>query len=163
MPYTYGTGRWIGRASDAETWGRDAMAHAGADGYRDEETTGTRTPAPPLLRLYPYAEYMRPSTGPACYFADVVDGLREADAAEMADLRAELDAARAREQQLLTECAGYDIDDLLARAAKLREAAGNYMSQFGQALEAHGIPFTDAQDTADRELRAALAEGEPRG
>lgn len=42
MPYTYGTGRWIGRASDAETWGRDAMAHEGADGYRDEETTVKR-------------------------------------------------------------------------------------------------------------------------
>lgn len=92
MPYMYGTGRWIGRASDAETWGRDAMAHAGADGDRDADTTGTRTPAPPLLRLYPYAEYMRPSTGPACYFADVVDGLREADAAEMADVRAEVES-----------------------------------------------------------------------
>ena len=35
---------------------------------------------------------------------------------------AELDAARAREQQLVAEleCAGHDIDDLLAREAKLR-------------------------------------------
>lgn len=47
-----------------------------------------------------------------------------------------------------------------AREAKLREAAQNYMAQFGQALEAHGIPYTSAQATADHELRAALAEGE---
>lgn len=46
---------------------------------------------PTPLRLYPYAEVLRPYNGPPCYFADVIDGLREADAAEMAALQTEVD------------------------------------------------------------------------
>jgi len=54
--------------------------------------------------------------------------------------------------------------------ARVREAADellvaleNYMSAFGQALEAHGIPFNDQQRAADSRARAALAKakGEP--
>lgn len=46
-------------------------------------------------------------------------------------------------------------DDLVA-------ALHEYMSQFGQALEAYGIAFTDSQKIADAKARAALARaGEP--
>jgi hypothetical protein len=38
----------------------------------------------------------------------------------------------------------------------LKAAAEYYMSQFGQALEAHGIPYEAAQIEADTRLRAAL-------
>lgn len=41
---------------------------------------------------------------------------------------------------------------------KLSEAARYYMSQFGQALEAHGIPFGPEQIEADRYLREALGD-----
>jgi len=46
---------------------------------------------------------------------------------------------------------------------ELLVALENYMSAFGQALEAHGIPFGDQQRAADSEARAALAKakGEP--
>ena len=53
-----------------------------------------------------------------------------------------------------------ELDAARAREAKLREKAQNYMSQFGQALEAHGIPYEAAQSEADAALRSALAEGE---
>jgi hypothetical protein len=43
-------------------------------------------------------------------------------------------------------------------AEGLVTAAQDYMSQFGQALEAHGIPYGPAQVEADEKLRAALAE-----
>lgn len=57
------------------------------------------------------------ATGPFCGQC-----YEEGPYATIAALRAELDAARAREQQLVAEleCAGHDIDDLLAREAKLR-------------------------------------------
>ncbi len=42
-------------------------------------------------------------------------------------------------------------------AAKLVEATQAYMSQFGQALEANGIPYGPAQQEADANVRAALA------
>lgn len=40
--------------------------------------------------------------------------------------------------------------------AELREAAQDYMSAFGQALEACGIPFGEQQRRADERIRAAL-------
>ena len=52
------------------------------------------------------------------------------------------------------------LDAARAREAKLRAAARNYMSQFGQALEANEIPYERYQQEADAALRAALAEGE---
>jgi hypothetical protein len=39
----------------------------------------------------------------------------------------------------------------------LRMAAQNYMAAFGQALEAHGIPYGPQQKEADEQLRAALS------
>lgn len=42
--------------------------------------------------------------------------------------------------------------------AELLEAIGDYMSQFGQALNAYGVPFQDAQIAADVRLRAAIAK-----
>ena len=41
---------------------------------------------------------------------------------------------------------------------KLEQAARHYMSVFGQALEAHGIPFSKDQLNADAALREALME-----
>ena len=58
---------------------------------------------------------------------------------------------------------GAELDAARAREAKLREAAQNYMSQFGQALEAHGLFCGPQQEVADNDLRAALAEGEDCG
>lgn len=43
-----------------------------------------------------------------------------------------------------------------AENAKLREALGNYMAQFGQALEAHGLTYGEAQIKADADARKAL-------
>ncbi|MGL4640563.1 MAG: hypothetical protein ACRCVX_12650 [Shewanella sp.] len=40
--------------------------------------------------------------------------------------------------------------------AALVEAAGDYRSQFGQALEAHGISYTKRQADADEALFTAL-------
>ncbi len=40
----------------------------------------------------------------------------------------------------------------------LVSAAGEYTSQFGQALEAHGIPYGPAQIAAAERLRATLAK-----
>lgn len=45
---------------------------------------------------------------------------------------------------------------LRARIAELEKASTLYMSQFGQALEAYKIPFTQTQRDADEALRAAL-------
>lgn len=53
-----------------------------------------------------------------------------------------------------------DYIQLQARELALREAARVYMSQFGQALEAYGIPYREAQEKADADLRAVLAEGD---
>jgi hypothetical protein len=45
-------------------------------------------------------------------------------------------------------------DKIVAQA--LYKALQYYMSQYGQALEAHGIALGDAQETADKDARAAL-------
>ena len=45
---------------------------------------------------------------------------------------------------------------LLKPSDKLSAAAWYYMSQFGQALDAHGIPYGPSQIEADRNLREAL-------
>lgn len=42
--------------------------------------------------------------------------------------------------------------------ADLLEALKEYMSQFGQGLEAHGIPLGPAQHKADEKARAAIAK-----
>jgi hypothetical protein len=42
--------------------------------------------------------------------------------------------------------------------AELVAALGNYMSQFGQALEAHGIPHGPHQQEAHDQATAALAK-----
>lgn len=47
---------------------------------------------------------------------------------------------------------------LIAAAPELLAALGFYMSQFGQALEAHGIPFGPEQIAADTQARAAIAK-----
>jgi len=51
---------------------------------------------------------------------------------------------------------------LIASAPDLYEALVEYVSAFGQALEAHNIPFGAAQRHSDRKARAALrkARGE---
>ena len=61
-------------------------------------------------------------------------------------------------------CAGYTALDFQAwfnaqQAAitAARVALEEYMSQFGQALEAHDIPFGPDQKAADAQARAALA------
>ncbi len=43
---------------------------------------------------------------------------------------------------------------------KLKLALEKYMSAFGQALEAHGIPFQEQQIMADRQAREALAQSQ---
>jgi hypothetical protein len=40
----------------------------------------------------------------------------------------------------------------------LKEALANYMAAFGQALEAHGIPYGQQQIDADKQAREALAQ-----
>ncbi len=45
---------------------------------------------------------------------------------------------------------------LCAAAPDLFEALKGYMSQFGQALDAHGIAWSDAQIQADRAARSAI-------
>ena len=40
----------------------------------------------------------------------------------------------------------------------MQRALENYMAAFGQALEAHGIPYSQQQQTADKEARTALAQ-----
>ena len=49
---------------------------------------------------------------------------------------------------------------LIAAAPELLEALLEYMSQFGQALEANDIPFGPAQQSADAKARAAIAKAE---
>lgn len=51
---------------------------------------------------------------------------------------------------------------LIAAAPELLDAIKEYMSQFGQALEAHGIPFDPSQSAADAKARAAIAKAEGR-
>ena len=53
-----------------------------------------------------------------------------------------------------------DANALLASHKALVSALGNYMSQFGQALDAHGISYGPAQQAADIEARSALAQAE---
>lgn len=43
------------------------------------------------------------------------------------------------------------------REARLVDAFQEYRSQFGQALEAHNIPYGDAQQSAEDKARQALA------
>lgn len=55
----------------------------------------------------------------------------------------------------------YGCDKALTYAMDLRidaltTAVWQYMSQFGQALDAHGIPYGPAQIEADRNLREVL-------
>ena len=47
---------------------------------------------------------------------------------------------------------------LVERVKELERALGDYMSAFGQALEAHGILFAQQQICADEMARAALAK-----
>lgn len=100
------------------------------------------------------------------------------DSDEVQRLKAELAAAKVTAFTTCPNC-GAGLDDgqcreciesdawlreqnatLKARVQRLTDAAHNYMSQFGQALDANDIPYTQAQESVDRELRAALAEGE---
>jgi len=50
------------------------------------------------------------------------------------------------------------ITKLEAEKAELVEAVSQYMAQFGQALDANGIAYGDAQTSADARLRATLAK-----
>lgn len=50
--------------------------------------------------------------------------------------------------------------NLISAAPDLRAALLYYMSQFGQALEAHGIPYGPAQIAADAQARAAIAKAD---
>jgi hypothetical protein len=43
----------------------------------------------------------------------------------------------------------------------LKEALANYMAAFGQALEAHGIPYGQQQIDADKQAREALEQPDP--
>ncbi len=49
------------------------------------------------------------------------------------------------------------IEKLRAENEALRKALENYMSQFGQALDANGIAYGPAQQAADADARAALS------
>ena len=50
---------------------------------------------------------------------------------------------------------------LVERVKELEKAMGEYMSAFGQALEAHGILFAQQQISADGMARAALSKSLP--
>lgn len=50
-----------------------------------------------------------------------------------------------------------EVRKLRAENEALRKALENYMSQFGQALEANGIAYGPAQQAADDDARTALA------
>jgi len=52
------------------------------------------------------------------------------------------------------------IEALTAEVERKDAALQFYMSQFGQALEAHGIPFTEAQKAAHEQASAALKGGQ---
>lgn len=60
-------------------------------------------------------------------------------------------SSKARESEFFRS---YDL--LIAERDGLRAALEEYMSQFGQALEAYGIPYGPAQKAADVSARAAL-------
>ena len=49
---------------------------------------------------------------------------------------------------------------LIAAAPELLAALRVYMAEFGQGLEAHGIPFSASQAAADEYARAAIAKAE---
>ena len=83
--------------------------------------------------------------------------------ASRAKWRAEQDAQRAREQAASEAAAEQKrrsdaYDQLVDRVKELERALGEYMSAFGQALEAHGIRFAQQQLAADSMARAALAK-----
>ena len=76
----------------------------------------------------------------------------EADRTKRAAERAE-----AAEQKRRADCYG----QLVGRVKELEEALREYMSAFGQALEAHGIQFAQQQVIADELARAALSKSLP--
>jgi hypothetical protein len=49
------------------------------------------------------------------------------------------------------------VEALTRERDALRSALAGYMSQFGQALDAHGIPYGPSQQEADADARKALA------
>lgn len=51
---------------------------------------------------------------------------------------------------------------LIAAAPELLDALREYMSQFGQGLDAHGLPYGPSQAEADRKARAVIAKAEGR-
>lgn len=53
---------------------------------------------------------------------------------------------------------GLTPSQLVGRVKELEEALREYMSAFGQALEAHGIQFAQQQVIADELARAALSK-----
>jgi hypothetical protein len=58
------------------------------------------------------------------------------------------------------------VEALTRERDALRSALAGYMSQFGQALDAHGIPYGPSQQEADADARKALAppdDGAPGG
>jgi hypothetical protein len=50
-----------------------------------------------------------------------------------------------------------ELTEVTEQRDRLAEALQDYMSAFGQCLEAHGIPMTEQQTVADTNARAALA------
>ena len=56
---------------------------------------------------------------------------------------------------------GLSPRQLVERVKELEEALREYMSAFGQALEAHGIQFAQQQVIADELARAALSKSLP--
>lgn len=56
---------------------------------------------------------------------------------------------------------GLSPRQLVGRVKELEEALREYMSAFGQALEAHGIQFAQQQVIADELARAALSKSLP--
>ena len=51
----------------------------------------------------------------------------------------------------------YELTAVTDQRDRLAEALQDYMSAFGQGLEAHGIPMTEQQTVADTNARSALA------
>lgn len=89
--------------------------------------------------------------------AAVVDWQESADEAQMA-----ANARLIAEAGTVAHETGLTPRQLASLNAELVEAIGQYMSAFGQALEAHGIKMHEQQADADCAIRAVLAKFQPK-
>ncbi len=110
------------------------------------------------------------STNPKDGYLTVVERSWDGDALFIALMRnalpaliAEVEASRAERAEFFEKWpSGGWVDyeshrKVVAENEALRKALENYMSQFGQALDANGIAYGPAQQAADADARAALS------